>query len=180
MPDDIEQRIGEIYRSHYRDVYHFMLYFTGNQNDAEDLTQDVFMRLLRSLSTYDCTKAGLKTWILSVAKNVAVDHYRKRKLSLLFTEKGLKKLPASDGIPEASLDAKEQERLIERLLQRLKPQYRMVIILRCIKGYSIRETAEILECSEAKVKVNYHRGIKQLQEKVRLPTEGGWLHELVT
>lgn len=180
MADDLERRIGEIYRTHHRDVYHFLLYFTGNQNDAEDLTQEVFIRLLHVLSAYDGTKAGMKTWILSVAKNVAVDYYRKRKLSLLFTEKWLKRLPASEGLPEASLDAKEQERLIDELLQRLKPQYRMVIILRCIKGYSIKETAEILQCSEAKVKVDYHRGIKTLQAKLRIPAKGGWLNELVT
>jgi RNA polymerase sigma-70 factor (ECF subfamily) len=144
------------------------------------LTQEVFIRLLDVLPAYDPGRASLKTWILSVSKNVAIDHYRKKRFQLLFADKLLKRMPASEGVPEAVLDAKEQERLIEETLQRLKPQYRMVIILRCIKGYSIKETAEILECSEAKVKVDYHRGLKILQEKLRFPSKGGCLNELVT
>lgn len=168
-----------MYRTYYRDVYQFLLFFTGNENDAEDLTQEVFIRLLRALPQYDSTRSGIKTWIMSIAKHTAVDHYRKRKLKYLFMDKWIKTLPTSDGLPEAILDAKEEKKRVEEALHKLKPQYRMVMILRCIKGYTIKETAEVLECSEAKVKVDYHRAIKMLQQKLRLPREGGWLHELV-
>lgn len=179
MQEDLEQQIKAIYRTHYKDVYHFLHYFTGNQNDAEDLTQEVFIRLLHALPNHNGSRSSLKTWILSIAKHIAIDHYRKQKIKLFFAEGWLKQLPASDGLPEVELNHKEVGKMIEQAIHKLKPQYRMVIILRCIKGYSIRETAEILECTEAKVKVDYHRAIKMLQEKLRIPGMGGWLHELV-
>lgn len=179
MEEDLEQRIKQVYRTHYKDVYHFLLYFTGNQSDTEDLTQEVFIRLLHALPHFDGVRASLKTWILSIAKHVAVDQHRKKKFQLLFADKWMKRLPATTGLPDVEFEAKEEEQLIEEALQRLKPQYRMVIILRCIKGYSIKETADILECTEAKVKVDYHRAIKMLQQKFHVSGKGGWLHELV-
>lgn len=178
MPED-EQEIRTLYRTYYKDVYHFLLYFTGNVNDAEDLTQEVFIRVLGSLSRYDADKANKKTWIMTIAKYTAVDQYRKRKIQTLFMDKWLRRLPTMDGLPEEALDEQEEERLIEKALGQLKPSFRMVMILRCIKGYSVKETAEILECSEAKVKVDYHRAVKSLQKALGSTSKGRWLHELV-
>ncbi|HZG79457.1 MAG TPA: sigma-70 family RNA polymerase sigma factor [Brevibacillus sp.] len=179
MQDDQEQLIRGIYRTYYKDVYHFLLYFTGDVNEAEDLTQEAFIRILGSLSRYDAEKANRKTWIMTIAKYTAIDYYRKRKIQYLFMEKWLRRLPATDGSPEGALDQQEEEKLIEKALGTLKPQYRMVIILRCIKGYSVKEASEILECSEAKIKVDYHRAIKQLQQTLSPVGKGRWLHELV-
>lgn len=75
--ENLEDRIIEIYRQHYLDVYRFLICFTGNQNDAEDLTQDVFIRVLNNLSNFNT--GNLKTWIFSIAKHVAIDHYRKKR-----------------------------------------------------------------------------------------------------
>ena len=80
--DKLEEKIDKIYNQHYLDVYRFLKCFSGNQNDAEDLTQEVFIRVLNNI-TEIVNKNNVKTWIFSIAKNVAIDHYRKKRFSSL-------------------------------------------------------------------------------------------------
>ena len=77
---NLESSIVVIYKEHYLDVYRFLVCFSGNQNDAEDMTQEVFIRLLKNLPNFN-REHNLKTWIFSIAKHVAVDHYRKKKFA---------------------------------------------------------------------------------------------------
>lgn len=93
MPDieNLEECIIEIYRCHYVDVYRFLICFTGNENDAEDLTQEVFIRVLKNISNYQT--GILKTWIFSIAKHVAIDHYRKKDLFLFLKKAFLNSWP---------------------------------------------------------------------------------------
>ncbi|MFF0831273.1 RNA polymerase sigma factor [Brevibacillus sp. NPDC003359] len=177
MDDDLNQKMRSIYQQHYLAVYGFLFHFTGSQNETEDLTQEVFTRVVKVLPTYD-GRVTVKTWLFSIAKHIAVDHYRKQKLYELVSENWLTRLTAKHGIPEVELDYKEEMREIKDALQRLKPSYRMVVILRSIEGYSIRETAELLDISEAKVKVIYHRALKKLQHYLKDSLEGGVPHEL--
>ncbi len=72
--DNLEDSISKIYKQYYSDVYRFLICFSGNQNDAEDYTQEVFIRVLNNLSNFNGSK-NMKTWIFSIAKHVAVDHY---------------------------------------------------------------------------------------------------------
>lgn len=176
MDEDIEQRIRQIYYAYYQDVYYFLLHFTGNQSDAEDLTQEVFTRLLQGLSRYD-GRVAMKTWLFSIAKHAAIDQYRKQKIKSLFSENWLRNLVTKEGVPETALTSKENLRELKQALQKLKPHHRLVVILRCIEEYSIKETAEILGISEAKVKVDTHRALKQLKKLMEDLLEGGWQGE---
>lgn len=83
--EKLEDTIDEIYTRHYLDVYRFLICFSGNQNDAEDLTQEVFIRVLNNLANLK-SLINVKTWIFSIAKHVAIDHYRKKKFASLFTD----------------------------------------------------------------------------------------------
>ena len=179
MNEDLEIRIKEIFHCHYEDVYQFLVYFTGNRNEAEDLTQEVFIRLLHALPSFQ-GQSSLKTWILAIARNVAVDHYRKQKLFFLYPDKWLKSVPSTSEKPDEELEKKELQGELYNALTRLKPKYRAVIILRGLKEYSIKETAHILRCSEAKVKVDYHRALKLLGNHISsdLNIKVGITHEL--
>ncbi|GEC93473.1 RNA polymerase sigma factor [Brevibacillus brevis] len=177
MDDDLNENMRSIYQQHYLAVYCFLLHFAGNQNETEDLTQEVFTRVVKALPAYD-GRVAVKTWLFSIAKHIAIDRYRKQKLYELVSENWLMRLTAKNGIPEVELDSKEEIREIKEALQRLKPSYRMVVILRSVEGYSIRETAELLDISEAKVKVIYHRALKKLQHYLKDSLEGGIPHEL--
>ncbi|TQR35516.1 RNA polymerase sigma factor [Brevibacillus brevis] len=176
MQEDIEQRISAIYHAHYQDVYYFLLHFTGNQNDAEDLTQEVFTRVLKGLAGFD-GRVTLKTWLFSIAKHAAIDQHRKQKVKSFFSENWLMKLATKEGSPENVLTKRENVRELKQAIQKLAPHYRLVLILRCIEEYSIKETAEILGVSESKVKVNTHRALKLVKEMMDDTEEGGLLNE---
>ncbi|CAM5781806.1 RNA polymerase sigma factor [Brevibacillus borstelensis] len=175
MTDDLEQLIRTIYKTYYEDVYTFLYYFTGRREDAEDMTQEVFTRLLKALPRYD-GRVSMRTWLFSIARHAAIDQYRKQKWLRLFSATLLDDMRSQDGLPEESLAAKEEMRMVKEALQKLKPHYRVIVIVRGIKEYSIKETAELLHISEAKVRVDYHRALKMLQ-KYMGGEEGGVISE---
>lgn len=168
--EKLEEKIDSIYLHHYLDVYRFLICFSGNQNDAEDLTQEVFIRILNNLHNINSIN-NLKTWIFSIAKHVAIDHYRKRRFSSLFTDGFFKNIASSQKEPNELFEQKEMKRLVHTAISKLKPNYRAVVILRGINEFSIKETAEILQCNETKVKVDYHRALKELKKKLNLDAE---------
>ncbi|MED3553665.1 RNA polymerase sigma factor [Cytobacillus praedii] len=164
--ENLEDRIIEIYRRHYLDVYRFLICFTGNQNDAEDLTQEVFVRVMNNLSNYKI--GSLKTWIFSIAKHTAIDHYRKKRFSSIFKEGFFKQLPSSELKPEELFEQNEVKKVVHAAISKLKPDFRAVVILRGVNEFTIKETADILHCSESKVKVDYHRALKILKKKLNM------------
>lgn len=169
------QDINEIYDLYYRDVYHFALYFTNNKQEAEDITQETFIKIMNSIgSLKDQTK--LKTWILSITRNTAMDLHRKRKFVSLFPDWAIGKDKDSD-TPEDRLIRKGEWTELQSALLKLKQQYRTVVILRGLKELSIKETAEILGCSEAKVRVDYHRALQLLKKQVISNNEGWELRD---
>lgn len=96
--ENVEEQIDKIYNLHYLDVYRFLICFSGNQNDAEDLTQEVFIRVLNNLSN-KVRITNLKTWIFSIAKYVAIDHYRKKDFLLSLPMDFLNKSPQPKRTP---------------------------------------------------------------------------------
>lgn len=163
--EDLEKKIVEIYRLYYLDVYKFIISYSGNQNDSEDLTQEVFIRVLKNLSKHNYS-ASTKTWIFSIAKHVVIDHYRKSKFTIALKEGFFKQLVSNERVPIDYVEHNELKNYVHETISKLKPNYRLVLILRGINEFSIKETAEILDFSESKVKVVYHRALKQLEQKL--------------
>jgi RNA polymerase sigma-70 factor (ECF subfamily) len=168
--EKLEDKIDNIYNRYYSEVYRFLICFSGNQNDAEDLTQEVFIRVLNNLSNIQSIN-NLKTWIFSIAKHVAIDHYRKRRFSSLFSDGFFKQFVSSEKEPNELFEQNEMKRLVDTAISKLKPTHRAVVILRGINEFSIKETSEILQCSESKVKVDYHRALKELKKKLNIDAE---------
>lgn len=163
--------INGIYNLYYRDVYHFALYFTNNKQEAEDITQETFIKIMKSIGGLK-NPDKVKTWILSITKNTAMDLHRKRKFINLFPEWTFEK-DKDLNTPEDLLIQKGDWTELQNALLKLKHQYRTVVILRGLKELSIRETAEILGCSETKVRVDYHRALQHLKKQM-LSNEEGW------
>lgn len=166
----LQGNIEELYDEYYRDVYHFALYYTNNKQEAEDITQETFIKVMRKIHKLkDLDKQ--KTLILSIARNTAVDIHRKYKLRQLIPSMIGSNLVASENNTEKQLLLKEEWEILQEALLAIKPHYRSLIILKGLKEFTIKETAEILDCTELKVRVDYHRAIAQL--KKRLAKEGG-------
>jgi RNA polymerase sigma-70 factor, ECF subfamily len=168
--DNVELSITKIYRENYLDVYKFLICFLGNQNDAEDLTQEVFIRVLKNLSSYN-QQSSIKTWIFSIAKHAAIDHHRKNKFISIFKENFFKKIASETKLPNELIEEQELQKKVHDTISTLKPHYRSIVILRGINEFSVKETSEILQCSESKVKVRYHRALKELRRKLGTSVE---------
>ncbi|GAM12362.1 RNA polymerase sigma factor [Mesobacillus selenatarsenatis] len=162
---------GDIYEQYHRDVYHFALYFTNNRQEAEDITQETF---IKAMHKYDSLKEPekLKPWILSIAKFTAIDLKRRQKFITLFPD-WLSDKADEDGktVEEQVMDKGNWQELQAALLK-LKPHYRSVIILRGLKELTVQETAFALGCGERKVRVDYHRALNQLKKHVKSVNEG--------
>lgn len=139
---------------------------------AEDLTHDTFIKAYKNHHTFQ-HKAQPKTWLFSIAHNLTIDYIRKQKplriLQEIFTAKKTS-VPSPDDIVEI----RESSIQLYRALSKLKSSYREVIILRKIKEFSIRETSEILNWSEGKVKTTLYRAIPALEKEL---LKEGYPHE---
>ncbi|KHF38176.1 RNA polymerase sigma factor [Halalkalibacter okhensis] len=159
--ENTEEEIRRIYRRYFKDVYKFIATFTNDRNDIEDLTQEVFIRLFKSLSTFK-RQSSMNTWLFSIARNVTIDHVRKKKRQLI-PEYVSKLLSPKQKSVEEVVQAKEEVSSLYHALNHLKHDYRMVVLLRGIYEFSIKETSQIMGWSESKVKVTYHRALKILK-----------------
>ncbi|WP_409253909.1 RNA polymerase sigma factor [Bacillus sp. SCS-153A] len=166
-----ETQLHDLYEMHFQDVYHYLLYFTNSQSEAEDLTQDTFIKAFKSYGQFE-QRSSVKTWILSIARRTAVDHYRKRKMISILPDIISHLGKSNEGNPETELDHTNDWETLQKALSTLKPDFRSVVILRGLREYSVKETAEILNWKESKVKVDFHRAIKLLKNKLSKSSEG--------
>jgi RNA polymerase sigma-70 factor (ECF subfamily) len=171
-----DDEMRKMYQEYYKEVHSFLLFFTRDRNNAEDLTQEVFFRVYRSFLASE-RPANLKAWLLTVAKNVAIDHYRKHKFYSFMPDMFFKNLWTKAGIPEAAFEMKEEWSYLQEAIQKLKHQHRLIIFLRAMQEFSIKETAEILQCSESKVKTDYRRALLKLGKYLISSEKGGHLNE---
>jgi len=155
-----------LYDFYHRDVYHFALYYTNSREEAEDITQETFFKLMKQLDNLKDTDK-VKTWILSIARNTAVDIHRRQKIKRLLIEK-LSWQPVLKEVskPLEIIEKNEQWQTVQEALMTLKSHDRTIIICRMLKDYTIQETAEILGISEVKVRVDFHRAMTRLRKKV--------------
>ncbi|MBS4198116.1 RNA polymerase sigma factor [Bacillus sp. FJAT-49732] len=153
--------ISEWFHLYSNDVYNYLVYYTGS-TDVEDLVQEVFIKVIMGLKSYK-GQSSPKTWIISIARNVAIDDARKRnkKRNLSFDEQ----LISIDGdSPEKFFLQNEEKQALYNAIQMLKSNYREVILLRGIKDMTVSETAEILNWKEEKVRSTYSRALKSLRK----------------
>ncbi|MBU9713135.1 RNA polymerase sigma factor [Evansella tamaricis] len=167
-----EKIITDWFTLYSDDIYQFFIYRTG-VTEAEDLVQEVYIRAIKGYNSY-LGEASPKTWLLTIARNVATDEYRKqkrRKLLLLIKSKEESESTRTD-TPELSFVMGEENQLLYEAIHSLKPTFRDVLILRGIKELSVPETSSILGWTENKVRSTFHRAKKALHEKL-----GGYDYE---
>lgn len=162
--------IENIYDLYYRDVYHFALFYTNNRQEAEDITQETFIKVMKNIGSLKHPER-LKTWMFSIAKHTAIDLKRKQKF-IRFLPDWMFEKESMESTPETETIQKDDWSELQRALLKLKPNFRTVVILRGLKELTIKETAEVMGCNETKVRVDYHRAIQQMKKHVRSYEEG--------
>jgi RNA polymerase sigma-70 factor (ECF subfamily) len=153
-----------IVRHRHARIYGLAYRFTGRADEAEDLTQEVFLKVYRTLHLYRSESGGLETWIVRVARNHFIDHYRKYKVEKTRTT------PLEDHFdlaaspttrietPAEALDRKEAGDLVHRLLQKLPEDQREAVVLRDLEELTYEEIADLLKLPIGTVKSRINRG----------------------
>jgi len=162
-----------LFRKYQTSVFN-LVYRMVNGEDAYDLTQEVFLRALRALPSFK-GEAKFRTWLLTIARNVCLNHLRDAKLRAGIEEGSLDGEADAPGyIPEPAdptadiarlVEVRELQRIVDRVLADLTPEQRLLITLRDLQGLSYEEVAEIMELSLVNVKSKLHRA--RLAFKIR-------------
>ena len=164
----------EIVQQYNRRIYNICYRFSGSADDAADLTQEVFIKIYRTLNTFDGSRAAFMTWVTTVTRNLLVDHFRKGKYdrvtdSLDATpgnqEDGLsigEQLEDRQATAEAQVQSQETQKLVHEALQKLSPELREAVILRDLQDMDYKEIAIVLKVPEGTVKSRINRGRTEL------------------
>ena len=164
----------EIVQRYNRRIYNICYRFAGSGDDAQDLTQEVFIKMFRTLSSYDVERGAFMTWVTTITRNLLVDHFRKSKQDRMtesldttpsehedampLSEKIEDKAPAAD----ASVQSREARELIHSALQKLSPELREAVILRDLQDMDYKDIATVLKVPEGTVKSRINRGRAEL------------------
>ncbi|PKG24162.1 RNA polymerase sigma factor SigX [Niallia nealsonii] len=159
----------DLYDKYHHDVFQFLLYMVQHKETAEDLMQEVYIRVFKSYERFE-GKSSQKTWLFSIAKNVAIDHFRKQKsIKTKIMEKfdwTKQQIKIEELMPEELVLQSEESQKIYKALKLCTVDQRMVIIMRYIQEQSIAETAKALGWTESKVKTTQHRALKVLKKRI--------------
>lgn len=159
-------------RLHTRRVYAICYRFTGGPEPAKDLTQEVFLRVFRSLQSYNADSGSFRVWLTSLTRNLLIDHYRKTRKDKLVDSiedrlPQLEQSAALEGRTDSRLASREASELLQAGLEKLSPELREAVILRDLEEMEYREIAEVLKVPEGTVKSRISRGRAELARVLR-------------
>mgnify|MGYP001454609988 CR=1 FL=1 len=160
--------------SQHRRIYGICYRFTGSATDAEDLTQDVFLKLYRNLASFDVQKGNFNTWLTTLARNLLVDHFRRTRLERASDSLDASLTGEDDGAtlasrladPRPSQETRaaglELKVVIQQALAQLSPELREAVVLRDLEDLDYKEIAQVLRIPEGTVKSRISRGRGEL------------------
>ncbi|MES1242403.1 MAG: RNA polymerase sigma factor [Acidobacteriota bacterium] len=156
-------------------LYSLALHFAGNREEAEDLTQEIFLRLYTNLRQYrgDCP---LVSWALRLSRNLCIDHYRRNRQerrSLRVSEEILAHVPAGDDI-HAEAQWREEVEAVHSALREMPEEMAEVVLLRDLQGWSLEEVSAFLEIPMGTVKSRLHRARLEVADRVQARFRGRW------
>lgn len=156
-------------RQHQKDLYRLTYRMTRNADDAKDLSQEAFLRVYRSLATFD-GRCSLSTWLYRITVNLCLSHLRRHRAS----SEGEVHETYADPSPKP-LEELEQRELLQAVgeaVAGLPPQQQATLLLRVHHGLPYREIAEIMESSEGTVRANYFHAVAKLRSQLKGLREG--------
>jgi RNA polymerase sigma factor (sigma-70 family) len=164
----------EIVQRYHRRIYNICYRFAGSPDDAQDLTQEVFIRMYRTLNSYDGGRGAFMTWVTTLTRNLLVDHFRKTKQDRMTDSLDATpsehedamplgdRIPDEGPAPDAGVQSREAKETVHLALQKLSPELREAVILRDLQDMDYREIATVLRVPEGTVKSRINRGRAEL------------------
>ena len=159
----------ELMRRHYKGVLNFIYRFTNGNNSSEDLTQEAFLRVYKSIKNYE-PEAKFSTWLYKIATNLCLTHLKKNKRDLSLDEINENIGERPDPNSEDAYDILKRRDIKDKVMAAIStlPEREKVAITLCkYQGFSYNEVAEVLDCSVGAVKTHIYRGRIKLVEKLK-------------
>ena len=161
-------------RAYNRRIYNLCYRFTNSPDDAQDLAQEVFIRVYRTMGSYNLEKGAFTTWLTTLTRNLLVDHFRRSKQDRMTDsmDAGLRdeddSISLGDRIEDPRpnqddrLASKETQKMVQLALARISPDLREAVILRDLQDMDYKEIAVVLRVPEGTVKSRINRGRMEL------------------
>ncbi len=169
-----------VVRLYWRRVFNVAYKFVGRHDQAEDLTQDIFLKVFKSLATFD-RRANFQTWLISVSRNLCIDHYRSVRKERETIDRGVNAddlSPVSREVsPHVALERIDLAQQLRVALKELPETLRVAVVMRDIQELSYQEIADRLALPEGTVKSRINRGRRELARQLR--RRGGFSHNVL-
>src|SRR5215211_501231 len=160
----------QIVRQNWRKVFNVAYKFVGKHDEAEDLTQDIFLKIFKALNTFD-RRANFQTWIISISRNLCIDHYRsvrKERQTIARDVDSNDLQPATlERGPYAQAEHQDLRELLRQALETLPVTLRTAVVLRDLQELSYQEIADRLGLPEGTVKSRINRGRIELAHQLK-------------
>ena len=162
----------DLVKVHTRRVYSICYRFTGSDSEAQDLTQEVFLRIFKNLKSFRAGEGSFQVWLGRLTRNLLIDHYRRTR-GERSTESIEEQLPmleektAMSARTDGMVAGREASELLQKALEKLSPELRETVILRDLEELEYREIAQVLQVPEGTVKSRLNRGRAELARVLR-------------
>lgn len=169
----------ELVRAHTKRVYSICYRFTGSNVEAQDITQEVFLRVFQSLKSFRAGEGSFTVWLIRLARNLLIDHYRRGKMQRV-TDSIEDQLPVLEersslgGRTEGRLEGREAREMLRSALVKLSPELREAVVLRDLEELEYREISQVLKVPEGTVKSRINRGRAELARVLRRQKLAVW------
>lgn len=157
------QAIADLYDLYAPKIYNYIYHRTSDPVLAEDLTGQVFLRMLEALRSGKGWRSSFSGWLYRIAHNLVVDMYRKRGQIKYTNLDDSPNIPAGNGDPFTTAAARIDSDVLQRAINQLTEEQAQVITLRFIEGYNISEVATMLDKTEGAIKALQYRGVASLR-----------------
>jgi RNA polymerase sigma-70 factor (ECF subfamily) len=160
---------GILYERHLDRIFRYIYYRVGSNGEAEDLTEQVFLKAWEAIERYESRGVPFVAWLYRLAHNLVIDQYRSRRVTVALDDIGEAEEPGADIVDavEDKLDAEE----VRLAMRKLNPEHQQLIVLRFVEGLSHAEVAQITGKSEGATRVVQYRALQALARALR--SEGG-------
>lgn len=153
---------GQLYDMHVDRVYRHVYHRVGNRADAEDVTQQVFLRAWQAIDRYKKTGSPFVAWLMTISHNLVVDFYRTAKDRAFVEAEALADSPASS--PERVAEMGFEQQRLRRAILQLSGDEQRVVVLRFMEGFEFTEIACVLNKKEGNIRVILHRALVKLRD----------------
>ena len=160
--NDHIEAFGELYAIYLDRIYRYVFYQVNDKMTAEDLVQDIFLKVWKSLNSYNQKRASFSTWLYRIAHNHVIDYFRTRRLHQILED------DIQDSVTSLEEDAEKMlmQKELSETISGLPPQQRQIIILKFIEGLDNREIAQIMRKREGAIRAMQMRALRNLRQKL--------------